>query len=172
MKRLLLLVPFVVSSLALADHQGHHAQMPKEFDRLKALVGAWEGTAQMEDQTEQKVTVTYELTSGGTAVLERLAPGTPHEMVSVYHKAGKRLAMTHYCSLGNQPHMALKKAGAQSLTFDLASLTGLTSIKESHIHSLTLTMADGNSLKQEWTNWEGGRKKATAVFNFTRKAAQ
>ena len=62
--------------------------MPKEFDTLKKLVGKWEGTSVMAGK-EEKVSVVYELTSGGTAIAERLMPGTAHEMVSMYYSEGK-----------------------------------------------------------------------------------
>ena len=35
-----------------------------------------------------------QVTSGGSALVEKLSPGTPHEMVSVYHDKDGELAMT------------------------------------------------------------------------------
>jgi hypothetical protein len=57
--------------------------VPKELESLKKLVGTWQGQAKTGPQ-EVPVTIVYESTAGGTAVLERLFPGTPHEMTSVY----------------------------------------------------------------------------------------
>lgn len=142
--------------------------MPKEFDTLKKLVGTWEGTSKMGDK-EMPVTVIYDLTSGGTAITEKTMVGTPHEMISVYHKEGKGLAMTHYCSIGNQPHMKLKKADDKSMSFEMTANTGLDNAKEPHMHALTLTLEDDNTLKQEWTHFEGGKAKGTATFTLKRK---
>src|SRR5690348_4609403 len=81
-------------------------KMPAEFDKLKALVGTWKGTANMHGKPEN-VTNTFELTSAGSAILEKICAGSDHEMVSMYCSEDGKLCMTHYCSLGNQPHMSL-----------------------------------------------------------------
>jgi len=169
MKTFLCALVVVLSQSALA-HDGHDAQitMPKEFDTVKSLVGTWQGTANMGGK-EEAVTVVYELTSGGTAIAERLMPGTPHEMVSMYYKTHNTLGMTHYCAMGNQPQLMLKSKTPNSLTLEMAGPVGVSSMKEPHMHALTLTMSDANSLKQEWTSYENGKAKETAVFNFTRK---
>src|SRR5262252_7077945 len=78
----------------------------KALEPLKKLAGTWQGNAKMGDKT-MAVTIVYELTAGGSAVLERLFPGTPHEMISVYTSDGDGVAMTHYCALGNHPKMTL-----------------------------------------------------------------
>ena len=39
--------------------------------------------------------VSYRVTSGGSAVEEILAGGTPHEMVTMYHLDGPRLLDAH-----------------------------------------------------------------------------
>jgi hypothetical protein len=154
--------------LALADHDHPQVTMPKEFDTLKKLVGNWEGTY-MEKGKEEKSVVAYALTSGDTALEEKLAPGTPHEMVSMYHKEGKGLAMTHYCALGNTPRMKLKKAEGNTLFFEMKGNDGIDSAKEMHMHSVKLTLVDDDNLKQEWTNFDKGKAAGTMVFNFKRK---
>ena len=118
---------------------------------------------------DENVTVVYEVTSGGTAVSEKLMPGTSHEMISMYYVTGGKLGMTHYCAIGNQPQMKLKKATPNSLVLEMTSPAGVSSMMEPHMHALTLTMVDANTLKQEWTSFEGGKKKEVADFNFKRK---
>jgi hypothetical protein len=147
----------------------HKVAMPKEFEFVKGLVGTWEGTSKGMDGKEEKVSVIYELTSGGTAVVEKLMPGTPHEMVSVYHKDGNSIAMTHYCALGNAPQMALKKLGDKTIEFEMTKPIGISSPKEDHMHSVKLTKGD-NTLTQEWTSIEKGQKSKTpTVFTFAKK---
>jgi hypothetical protein len=165
-----LLSLFFIFSGALFAHDEHMTAptMPKEFDQLKTLIGTWEGTGKMGENTET-ITVTYELTSGGTAIVEKLMPGTPHEMISVYHKNGKDLSMTHYCALGNAPVMNLKKADGKTMTFEMTKADGVTSMKEPHMHALTLTTA-GDTLTQEWVNFENGKKKGVTTFTLKRKA--
>jgi hypothetical protein len=99
-----LLIAVVCLSLAglLLAHAGEDQSAPytgsKEFERMKQLVGTWEGTSDMGKEGE-KVRVEYRLTAGGSTLAETLFPGSAEEMVSVYRDRGGKLAMTHYCML-------------------------------------------------------------------------
>src|SRR5579864_7478541 len=73
-----------------------------QFEKLKSLVGTWTGTTDMHGKP-MEYTVSYELTAGGTAVVEREFVGTPKEMMTVYTPTGTGITATHYCMLGNQP---------------------------------------------------------------------
>jgi hypothetical protein len=168
LKKLILLLTLIASPSAFSHECPKPLPMPKSFAALQTLVGTWEGTT-VEDGKEQPVTVVYRLTSGGTALEETLMPGTPKEMVSLYYRQGKSLGMTHYCALGNQPHMELISATDKVLTFEMKKPIGISSMKEMHMHSITLTLADADTLKQEWTNYSNGKKAETAVFTYKRK---
>ena len=89
------------------------------------------------------VKATYELTSAGNAILERLFVGLPHEMVTVYYDSNGKLTMTHYCSLGNQPHMDLMNPGENNMLFVLSKNNhGLSSVNETHMHALKISDMD------------------------------
>ncbi len=118
------------------------------FSRLKDLAGRWEGRVTKGGHGDHKnVIVEYRVTSGGSAVEELLFPGTPHEMVSVYHFSGDALVMTHYCALGNQPTMALKNVSADgsTLSFDFVPSTGIAEAKDPHMHHLELSLPSGSA---------------------------
>ena len=91
-----------------------------ELATIKALAGKWTGTAKHSNGTTEPTVVEYHLTSGGSAVEEKITPGTPHEMVTMYHDLGGKLAMTHYCMLGNQPQMVL--SGNRSQGFQVRNV--------------------------------------------------
>ncbi len=174
MKKIRLHVP-VLTMLALLGsawaYAGHHEGAPytgsKEFERLKALAGTWEGTGGMGTEQE-KVRVEYRLTAGGSAIVETLFPGTPHEMVSVYYDRKGELAMTHYCMLRNQPHMRLERATANSLEFVLGEGSGFDPAKEPHMHALTITFGDSDHITQKWTLFEEGKAKGVSTFSLSR----
>jgi hypothetical protein len=169
MKGLLIFTVIVTGLQVYAGDESHMSPpVPKEFESLKALVGTWEGTTKMHGKDE-KTTVSYKLTSGGTALIETLAEGTPHEMVTVYSARKNKVTATHYCAAGNQPQMALKSATANTFAFEMQGHAGLDDAKEMHMHALTLSLTDPNHLKQEWTNYNNNKKADTAVFEFTRK---
>jgi hypothetical protein len=76
----------------------------KTFERLKSLAGDWVNAKDAKDP-KAPVAISLRVIAGGSAILEREFPGTPNEMVTVYHRDGDKVLMTHYCVLGNQPQM-------------------------------------------------------------------
>lgn len=74
-----------------------------------------------ESQGPQKIMPSFKVTSGGSAIVETVFEGTPHEMVTVYHdNSDRQVTLTHYCMLPNQPKMILKHHSKNSLPFDLS----------------------------------------------------
>ena len=140
----------------------------KPLAPLKKLLGAWQGSAQMGGKTVP-VTITYVSTAGGSAIVEHLFPGTPHEMMSVYTVEGDGVAMTHYCALGNHPKMTLKKADAHNLSFEATGADGLRSPSEMHMHAMTVAWTDPDHIRETWTSFAGGHPKEEKVFELTRK---
>ncbi len=66
-------------------------------------------------------------------------------MITMYFDQGGKLAATHYCVLGNRPAMLLKSSDDKSITFDLDKACGIDS-KESHMHGMTITFDDANTI--------------------------
>jgi hypothetical protein len=155
----------------LTAYAGEHPSLAysgsKEFERLKALVGIWEGTAKMPQEGE-KVRVEYRLSSGGSAVVETLFPGAPHEMISIYYDNRRQLTMTHYCALRNQPRMNLEKADRQNLHFMFVDGSNIDSQKDAHMHSLTISFIDKDHIIQKWTLFTDGKEMETSVFELSR----
>ena len=140
----------------------------KDFEKMKELVGVWEGTTDMGKGT-QTIKATYELTSGGNAILERLFAGLPHEMVTVYHDFNGKLSMTHYCSLGNQPHMELMNPGENNMLFVLSEKNhGLSSLNETHMHALKISFDSRDGITHTWSLDEKGEKKSDVVIKLSR----
>lgn len=139
------------------------AQAP-EWDALRSLVGEWEGT----DATGGPVRVSYRLVSGGTALVETLrSPGEP-EMITVYHPDGSGVAMTHYCSAGNQPFMRLTGGHASGLAFETVRVSGPVEPGSGHMQALTLWKDGGDRLRQRWTHRVGDRVEST-TFELRRR---
>ena len=178
MKKLMLLtivmfLTLAVSPLAIysAEYQKGAAIHSGDFEKMKGLVGTWEGKADMGKGMET-IKSTYELTSAGNAIVERLFAGQPHEMVTVYYDFRGKLGMTHYCSLGNQPHMELMNPGENTMMFVLSRKNpNLASVKEPHMHSLTITFDSKDSITQMWTLYEKGKKKTDVVIKLVRTKA-
>lgn len=155
-----------------AAHAGEHQSAPSagspEFERMKQLVGTWEGTADMGKEGD-KIKVDYRLTAGGSALVETLFPGNSEEMVSVYHDRKGKLAMTHYCMLRNQPRMTLAKADDKTIELVFAKKgNDIDPAKETHMHAVRITFTDKDHIVQKWTTFEKGKKKGGATFTLTR----
>ena len=116
-----------------------------EFERMKTLVGSWTGKCDM-GQGPIDMTIQYRVLAGGTVLEERVFAGTPNEMVTMYYDRDGKLAMTHYCVLGNRPGMKLKSADAKTIKFDFDSTCGINPKQESHMHALSITFDDADTV--------------------------
>ena len=139
-----------------------------QLDQLKQLAGRWEGASQQEDGAEEPAAAEYRVTSGGSAVVETLFPGTPHEMVSVYHdgRSGKP-SLTHYCMLGNQPELELMSSGREAFDFSLSSASPIPA-SELHMHALKLAWNGPNQLTQVWTSYKDGQPQGSVTIHLKR----
>jgi hypothetical protein len=148
---------------AAAPHPG--------LERLKKLAGTWVAADKDGKPTGQVVSV-IKVTAGGSAVQETLFPGQPHEMVSVYHRDGADLVMTHYCCLGNQPRMkADPNSPPNQIRFLFAGGTNLDPAKDMHMHEGTLTFVDDDHIEFSGVAWAGGKPTETpcATLKLVRK---
>ena len=126
------------------------------FERLKGLEGTWVQVAveSSEDEmvAEAGTPVTYRLTSGGSAVVETVFEGRPHEMVTVYYVDNGRLKLTHYCAMGNQPHMlADSLVGPDEVSFTCVGAGNTKSHDDPHMHWAQLRFAADGTLEAQWT---------------------
>lgn len=139
---------------------------------LKALAGTWAGTV---DMGGQKTTMEshWRVTAGGTAVEETLFAGTPHEMVSVFHRDGSRLLMTHYCAAGNQPRMRCVSPAADTaagkFAFEMQDITNLASPDALRMQHATFEVLPTGELRETWTAVANGKADHTVEFTFSRR---
>ena len=116
-----------------------------EFERMKSLVGTWQGKTDM-GQGPVDLTVQYRLIASGSVLEEKVFAGTPNEMITMYYDQNGKPAMTHYCMLGNRPGMTLKSSDSKSLKFDFDKTCGINPRKESHMHALSISFDDGDTI--------------------------
>jgi hypothetical protein len=114
--------------------------------------------------------VTYKVTSGGSAVVETLGPGSEHEMVTVFCQDGDDLVLTHYCALGNQPRMKAEKSdGTKKIAFKFTGAGNLKSAQDMHMHDLTIEFLSDDHIKTAWTMYKDGKADSTSIFDLKRK---
>jgi hypothetical protein len=152
-----------------------YAQASKEpespnagFAKLRSLAGDWEGSANHGGLTIP-ATTSFRLVADGSVIMNDLAPGTPHEMVTMFHMDGKELLATHYCAHHNQPRMrVVPTQDPNVLEFAFKDATNLASEADAHMTRVRFTIADANHHVEEWTATEKGQP-TTLRFEFHRK---
>ena len=161
---------FVVlfSGLAMAQHHSKLQPSPN-FDKIKTLAGEWQGTASEGGQSfpsSAKVSVV----SDGSVVMHDMAPGTPHEMITMFHLDGADLLATHYCAAHNQPRMKLVSGGDPNvLVFEFRDGTNIGP-DDVHMQSVKITFVDEDHHYEDWSSIDHG-KIETMRFDFHRKKA-
>ena len=152
--------------------QAHDTQLPAEkssaeLNRIKSLAGKWTSTSSMFGKKNQRLYTEYSVTAAGSAVLERIFPGTPQEMVSVYYDDDHgKLTMTHYCILHNRPTLKLANSSTpDTFTMKLAKLEGLKSKTDHSMGEIEIHFKDKNHFE---TTCKGKGKEAPMTMAYTR----
>ncbi|MCW5764682.1 MAG: hypothetical protein KIT68_01735 [Phycisphaeraceae bacterium] len=147
------------------EHKEHHKPAPAPaLEPLKSLVGEWEATG---PDGKRMTALVVKLTAAGSVVHETMFPGSEHEMVNVYHMDGEKVAMTHYCAIGNQPRMTSPppKDGVYTFTLDKVS-NGKPG--QSYMGELVVKIK-GDNLTQVWASFENGKRTEGPTIEMTRK---
>jgi hypothetical protein len=136
------------------------------FTRIKTLLGEWEGKT----QNGSVAHASYQLVSGGTALMETLRLSNEPEMMTLYTADGARVAITHYCGTANQPRMrtAVIEGNPKTLDFYFVGATNLATPLVGHMQHLSLSFEDAEHL-QVWT-WSEGGKDTTRRIQFARSS--
>jgi hypothetical protein len=163
----------VFAAAAPAESKKGPAQTgPKNarFEQFKQLAGEWVGTANCCGPEQKDVHVQFKVTAGGSAVVETEFPGTDHEMVTLITQDGGDLALTHYCMMGNQPHMKAEGKGpTDKIAFQFAGIGNANPNTDSFMRDVTYTFVDKDTLKAEWTHCREGKVHGKAVIELKRK---
>ncbi len=168
----LLTLASAAAVLALAPAKPHSAPAKAGaaacFEKLKSFVGDWYRT---DDKTkEETLALRFKLTAGGSVLEEIEMPDSSNEMLTMYHMDGSKLVLTHYCAIGNEPHMQATAASKPSkIVFECAGGGNMKSEKDMHMHGLTVYPVDKDHLKTVWTLAQNGKPGQTAIFMVHRK---
>ena len=150
------------------DHAARPASSPA-LDRFKALAGEWVAAEDSELSKKGDLVARYAVTAAGSAVIETVFPGSPHEMVTVYHADGSDLVLTHYCMEGNQPRMRARNAKGSRIDFAFDGGTNIDPKKDRHMNSASLELVGADEIKSVWTEIEAGKPVFVAKSHLVRK---
>lgn len=165
MKRItMVLTVLAVASIGLAAEHQHGTPAPSSpaFEKMKSLVGTWK--ADIPGMGES--VATYTLHSDGSALVENMT-GHGEDMVTVYYPTADGVAMTHYCSSHNQPHMVAKGANTDTISFSEVSVDNLPSKDAMHMNGVDFAFKDADHFTATWMMSAGGNE-SPHPFNFVR----
>ncbi|MCB9915520.1 MAG: hypothetical protein H6828_10280 [Planctomycetes bacterium] len=127
-----------------------------QFEGLKGLAGDWYA-ADEDGRPTGDLVLSYRVISNGSTLVERDFPGQPHEMVTAYSLDGGELVLTHYCALGNAPHMrAVPEGDASEVHFECVRLGNAASHDDLHMHDAVFHLGEPGHLRSTWTLWVDG----------------
>lgn len=158
-----------VVALALPPAVRADADEEAGFGALRSLAGSWAGVAHQAGGARKLATrATFRVISAASAVMLTTDPGTPHEMVTLFHRDDGALMATHYCAAQNQPRFkAQPTQNAKKLVFEFVDGTNLTA-HPGRMQRLVISLPDRDHQVQEWTYREG-EQETTMVFDLRRK---
>jgi hypothetical protein len=129
---------------------------------MKSLVGAWEGKT----ADGRAVTASYRLTAGGTALMQE---SSVDHMITMFYVARDRLVLTHYCSVGNQPHMqATISPDGKTFDFKFVDGTNIPALEAGHMHRAVFKLVDADHYTEDWT-WMNDGQSLSEHFEMHRK---
>jgi hypothetical protein len=140
------------------------------FERFKALAGEWVAAEDGEMSKKGDLVARYALTAGGSALVETVFPGSPHEMVTVYHADGPDVVLTHYCMEGNQPRMRARNADGSRFDFKFDGGTNIDPRRDRHMHSASLEIVGDDEIRTEWTELALAKPVLVVKSHLLRKA--
>lgn len=160
MKRALALAAMLLAGVSAVAADGGAAPA---FERLKSLAGTWEAK-----WPDGKIhTDTWSLISAGSVMMETLQP---ENAVTMYYLDGRRLMLTHFCMLKNQPRMVAEVSpDGKTLSFNFLDITNLASPDGKHMHRIVMTLDDADHYTQEWHVLDTGKERPPGVLHYTRR---
>ena len=138
-----------------------------DFETFKArIVGSWAMVGE-DGKPMPGAVLRSHTTANGSAVVETIFPGDPHEMVSVYYQDGEGIVMTHYCALGNAPQMALSTEG-DTWTFVCDGHDSNFAATDMHMHEGVIEWQGPDRFRSRWTTLTDGEAGEPIEFEMVR----
>ena len=138
------------------------------FERLCALAGSWEGRS----SAGWTARCELELIARGSTLMERTNfeahPG--ETMLTLFHRDGAELVLTHYCVAGNQPRLVASEIGADTLRFTFRDATNLAAREQGHMGEALFRFEGPDAFSSQWSFRQGGKTSWMEEIRYRRRA--
>lgn len=137
------------------------------FERFKSLAGQWQGKSSR-GWTDRSTVKT--IAAGSAVMWESFDAHPGEEMVTLLHRDGERLLLTHYCVAKNQPRLRLTRVseGGTVAEFTFLDATGMPDRNRGHMDSVVLRFQDDDRFTSRWTWYEDGESRWMEEIHCTR----
>jgi hypothetical protein len=131
---------------------GEKSSSDVAFERLKSLVGTWEG---IDTGSKRPTVATYTLTGGGKVLIEVMGG-----MATAYHLDKGTLVLTHFCGAGNQPRMKAKTIGndGRHIAFEMYDITNHPDPDSYYSSALDVRFLDDGTVELAYRGMTAGRE--------------
>lgn len=127
----------------------------------RALVGTWKATT----AEQRSYRVSYRVISSGSALVETFtSAATGRETLSVYHRDGGALVMTHYCAQGNQARLKATVATRESVVFAFLDATNVAAEQDVMQRLAIVLRPDGFDQVSVYRHPDGVEESSTLRF--------
>jgi len=154
----------VPSALRLELVERSSAQLA--FEKLCTLQGSWEGKS----SAGWTARIELELIARGSVLFERsnfeAHPG--ETMLTLFHKDGAELVLTHYCVAGNQPRLVASEIGPESLRFTFRDATNLASRDQGHMDEALIRLEGPDAFSSQWSFFQNGQTSWMEEIHYRR----
>jgi hypothetical protein len=138
------------------------------FERLCELAGSWDGKS----SAGWSARIELEVIARGSTLLERsnfeAHPG--ETMLTLFHKDGADLVLTHYCVAGNQPRLVASEIGPETLRFTFRDATNLASRDQGHMDEALIRLEGPDAFSSRWSFFQDGRTSWMEEIRYRRLA--
>ena len=128
-----------------------------------ALAGNWRATT----AEGRNIDTSYRVVSRGSALVETFTTASGTETLTVYHRDGRALMLTHYCAQGNQPRIEATEAAPDKIVFELLDATNVAA-DQGVMQRLVFTFRPDGFDQQSVYRESTGQLEATTLRFFRR----
>ena len=126
----------------------------------RQLAGRWRATTP-ENRT---IETSYRVVSRGSALVETFTSASGKETLSVYHRDGRTLMLTHYCAQGNQARLKAIEAKPEKVVFAFLDATNVNG-EQGVMHRLAFVFRpDGFDQETTYVSAQGTEDSTTLHF--------
>jgi hypothetical protein len=126
----------------------------------RGLVGRWKATTPQ----NRTIVVSYRVVSNGSALVETFTSASGKETISVYHRDGTGLMLTHYCAQGNQARLKAIEATRERIVFSYLDATNVGGEQDVMTRLAVVLRADGFDQETVYRAPSGDQETTTLRF--------